>query len=524
MGTPPGNEELLELLSELKSHLPAELLSAVDKKLQHLAYAELKIQALEAALRAERIKKYGPKSDTLPSAQLTLLEEEPGVSAEEVAAEAGREPIEKVTRKHADKKKQHPGRQHFPASLPRVERVIACTAEQCICSACGEEKAVIGYDESEQLDVEPAKYFVNLTRREKRACKHCLASTVEAAPLPEQIIPKSLGSDRIVIDTVLNKYTAHIPLYRQSALLERDCDITITRATMDGWVMRVGELLMPVAGAMRRELLAGTYIQADETPVAVQMHNGKGNNHQAYLWQYGTPGGSVVFDFRMGRSREGPLLFLDKYEGILQTDGYAAYERVGGPKLIHACCWSHARRLFVDAVKLNPKDPAAMDLVKRIDELFAIDARAREQQLPHHARHELRQLEAAPLLDQFRSALKAALNQCLPASATGKAIHYTLALWNKLIRFLDFPELELSTNLTENSMRGIAIGRRNWIHFGHQNAGPKIAAILSVIESCRRLQINPRLYLADILPGLASKSLRSTQTLTPSAWNTARPA
>jgi transposase len=521
VSAPPANEELL---SELKSHLPAELLSAVDKKLQHLAYAELKIQALEAALRAERIKKYGPKSDTLPSAQLNLLEAEPGVSAEEIAAEAGREPIDKVERKASDKKKQHPGRQQLPASLPRIERVIACTVEQCICSACGADTAVIGYDESEQLDEEPAKYFVNLTRREKRACKHCVASTVEAAPLPEQIIPKSLVSDRIVIDTVLNKYTAHIPLYRQSALLERDCDITITRATMDGWVMRVGELLMPVAGAMRRELLVGTYIQADETPVAVQMHNGKGNNHQAYLWQYGTPGGSVVFDFRMGRSREGPKLFLDKYEGILQTDGYAAYERVGGPKLIHACCWSHARRLFVDAVKLNPKDAAAMDLVKRIDELFAIDARAREQKLSHHARHELRQLEAAPLLDRLRSALQAALNQCLPASTTAKAIHYTLALWRKLTRFLQFPQLELSTNLAENSMRGIAIGRRNWIHFGHQNAGSKIAAILSVIESCRRLQINPRLYLADILPGLASKSMRSTQTLTPSAWNTAHPA
>ncbi len=140
------------------------------------------------------------------------------------------------------------------------------------------------------------------------------------------------------------------------------------------------------------------------------------------------------------------------------------------------------------------------------------------------ARGQLRQLEAAPLLDQLRSALKAALNECLPASATGKAIYYTLALWNKLIRFLEFPELELSTNLAENSMRGIAIGRRNWIHFGHQNAGPKIAAILSIIESCRRLQINPRHYLADILPGLANNSMRSTQTLTPSAWNTARPA
>jgi hypothetical protein len=140
----------------------------IEKLRQQLAYAELKIQALEAALRAERIKKYGPKSDTLPSAQLNLLEEGPGVSAEEIEAEAGREPIEKIKRTKADNKKKHPGRQQLPASLPRVERVITCSAEQCICSACGAETAVIGYDESEQLDVEPAKYFVNLTRREKR--------------------------------------------------------------------------------------------------------------------------------------------------------------------------------------------------------------------------------------------------------------------------------------------------------------------------------------------------------------------
>jgi hypothetical protein len=126
------------------------------------------------------------------------------------------------------------------------------------------------------------------------------------------------------------------------------------------------------------------------------------------------------------------------------------------------------------------------------------------------------QTAVAPRLSQ--------INQCLPASTTAKAIHYTLTLWRKFTRFRQFPQLELSTNLAENSVRGIAIGRRNWIHFGHQNAGPKIAAILSVIESCRRLQINPRLYLADILPGLPSKSMRSTQTLTPSAWNTAQPA
>ncbi|MBB5061001.1 hypothetical protein HDF16_005737 [Granulicella aggregans] len=110
---------------------------------------------------------------------------------------------------------------------------------------------------------------------------------------------------------------------------------------------------------MRKELLAGTYIQADETPVAVQKHDGSGTNHQAYLWQYGTPGGAVVFDFRMGRAREGPKAFLDLYQGLLQTDGYAAYDGVGGPGMVHAACWSHARRKFTDALKLNPKDATA---------------------------------------------------------------------------------------------------------------------------------------------------------------------
>jgi len=489
----------------------------IDRLRRQLAFAELKIQALEAELRLERIKKYGPKSDTLPSAQLELLEAEPGVSDVEIEQEVQREPIATIDQELARQRKQHPGRQTLPAELLRVERVVACTPEQCICEHCGEERAVIGYDESEQLDVEPARYFVLKTRREKRACKHCDEDTVVAAPLAEQIIPKSLASDRIVIDTVLNKYVAHLPLYRQSILLERDAGIEVSRATMDGWVMRVGELLIPLVSAMRKELLSGTYLQADETPVAVQKHDGSGTNHQAYLWQYGTPRGSVVFDFRMGRAREGPRLFLDKYQGLLQTDGYAAYDGVGGKQLVHAACWAHSRRKFTDALKLNPKDEAAARLLARINALFVIDARAREQKLGHAQRHVLRQQQSAPLLDVLRADLKTALADYLPSSATAKAAHYTLALWHKLTRFLEHPELELSNNLAENSMRSIALGRKNWIHFGHQNAGPKIAAILSVLESCRRLNINPRDYLAQTLPGLANKSIHSLHTLTPKA-------
>jgi len=131
------------------------------------------------------------------------------------------------------------------------------------------------------------------------------------------------------------------------------------RATLDGWVLRVGELLILMVAAMRRELISGTYIQAGETPVDVQMHEGRGKNHQAYLWQYGRPGGTVIFDFRLGRGRDGPRQFLGQFEGLLQTDGYAAYDQIGGPRMVHAACWSHAERYFSEAVQLSPKDPVA---------------------------------------------------------------------------------------------------------------------------------------------------------------------
>jgi len=475
----------------------------------------LKIQVLEEKLRLQRIKKYGPGSEKLSDAQLEFLEWEPGVSTEEVQAESEREAPPTPARK---KRRPHPGRQQLPAGLPRVERVIACAPEQCACPACGAARKVIGYDQSEQLDVEPARYFVLVTKREKRACERCEQSGVAAALLPARIIDKGLVSDRVVIDTVVSKYSDHLPLYRQSVMLERDTGVEISRATLDGWVMRVGELLKPLARVMGRELVGGSYIQADETPVDVQLHDGRGRNHQAYLWQYGRPGGSVVFDFRLGRGRDGPKRFLGPFEGILQTDGYAAYDRVGGPKMVHAVCWAHARRGFVDAVKLDPRDAAAAAVVARIDELFGIDARAREQGLDFVARAALRREHAGPLLELIRKAVETAQAGALPSSALGKAARYTLALWGKLTRFLEYPELELSNNQAENSMRPVAVGRKNWLHVGSAAAGPKVAAILSVVESCRRMKLPVRDYLSAILPGLADTSIRKLPELTPAAW------
>jgi transposase len=276
--------------------------------------------------------------------------------------------------------------------------------------------------------------------------------------------------------------------------------------------------VLPIAAAMKRDLLAGRYLQADETPVGVQTHDRRGSNHQAYLWQYGSPGKGVVFDFRMGRDGEGPKQWLGDFDGLLQTDGYQGYSKVGGPHMVHACCLAHARRKFVDAVKLNATDADSARIVAGMDELFAIDREAKEKNMNHAQRDTLRQSRVPRVLEQLRIDLLALQKKALPKSTAGQAANYTLSLWSKLTLFFNYPELELSTNLAENSMRPIALGRKNWLHLGSKEAGPKIAAIFSVVESCRRLGVPIRTYLASVLPGLANRSIQSLAEITPGAY------
>jgi transposase len=483
---------------------------------RQLHWAQLKIQLLEEELRQRRIQQLGPRSETLSNLQLTLLtEEEPGVTRDEVEAEARRE---KLTRTPGRERQPHPGRRPLPEDLPRVTHVLTC--KERTCASCGEETAVIGYDESEQLDVEPARYFVRVTKREKRACRRC--STVTAAPLADRIVEKGLASDAVVINTVIAKYCDHLPLYRQAVMIEREAGVEIGRATLDGWVMRVGELLAPIVGSMRRDLLTASYLQADETPVPVQMHDKRGENHQAYLWQYGKPGGETVFDFCMGRGREGPRKFLGEWEGILQTDGYAAYDDIGGPKLVHVGCWAHARRKFVDAVKVNPQDTAAIAMVTRMDALFLIDRDARHRALSAEERQAQRQEYAEEWLKAIREECQRLSREALPKSALGQAAAYTLNMWAKLRRCFDYAEVELSNNLAENSMRPVALGRKNWLHVGSAQAGPKVAAILSVVESCRRLNVPVKDYFYAVLPGLNGRTLSEVANLTPARWSAGR--
>jgi len=341
-------------------------------------------------------------------------------------------------------------------------------------------------------------------------------------PLSPRIVEKGLSSDRVVVETVVGKYADHLPLYRQAVILEREAGLEIGRATLDGWVMRVGELLLPIVSAMRQGLLRESYLQADETIVPVQMHDKRGADHQAYLWQYGKPGGETVFDFCMGRSREGPEKFLGKWEGILQTDGYQAYDGIGGPKLVHVGCWAHARRKFVDAVKVNRDDAAAIQMVIRMDALFLVDRDARKRKMNWEERLASRREHAEIWAEEIRQECFKLAPTVLPKSALGKAVSYTLNMWPKLRRCFDYAEVELSNNLAENSMRPVALGRKNWLHVGSAEAGPKVAAIISIVESCRRLGVPVKEYLQAVLPGLDRRKLSEIPELTPRCWSAAR--
>jgi len=492
---------------------PQVHIATLERELQ---WAHLKIQVLEERLRQRRIQVLGPHSETLSDLQLELLAEvEPSATRDEVEAESRREPL---PQKSPRESKPHPGRKPLPENLPRIEQVIACTDANC--KTCGAETSIIGYDESEVLDHEPARWFVRVTKREKRACRKC--SSIAMPELAPRIVEKGLASDTVVIDTVVAKYCDHLPLYRQQAILEREAGVEISRATLDGWVMRVGELLEPIVRTMRRDLLAEPYLQADETTVPVQMHDKRGSDHQAYLWQYGKPGGETVFEFQLGRGRDGPRKFLGEWEGILQTDGYQAYEGVGGPKMVHVGCWAHARRKFVDAVKVNLQDAAAIHMVTRMDALFLVDRHARQQHLSVEDRLALRRQHAESWAAEIHDECVSLRTTVLPKSALGQAVAYTLNMWPKLRRCFDYAEVELSNNLAENSMRPVALGRKNWLHVGSAQSGPKVAAILSVIESCRRLGVPVKDYLLAVLPGIARRKLSEVIPFTPARWAASR--
>jgi transposase len=513
------------LNTNLLDQLPAELRAEVEQRDRALADANAEIKFLREMIRRLRLKQYGASSEKLSDTQLELLDEEPGVEAAEVEGEAQcKEPeAALIEREKKAARVPHPGREELPAHLPRVEEIIACKEEDCRCRQCGAERKVIGYESCEELDVKPAEYYVRVIKREKRACAACEELGVSTAATPAKIIEKGKASDRMVVDVILKKYADHMPLYRQCAILEREAGITLKRMTLCGWVMAAGGFLEAISRQMRAELLCGSYIQADETPVGVQSEQTRGRNHRGYLWEYSRPGGAVIFDFRMGRGREGPKEFLKEFGGVLQSDGYGAYDRIGGKGISHAGCWTHARRGFIEAIKVGADGKeAAAQIVRMIGELYGVEKQAREQTLSSEQRLALRQDKSVPVLNALKEKLLATRREVLPKGAVGRACDYALGQWPRLLVYAAHGEVEIDNNWCENAIRPVAVGRKNWLHIGSEQAGPRIAAIMSIIETCRRLKIPVREYLLDVLPKLPRWPINRIAELTPSAWAAAR--
>ena len=510
-----------------------QLLEKLEASLLRNARLEQINFLLAEELRLLRIKKYGSGAERLSDGQLALLELEPGVCPAEVAAEGALAPADKALAPSnpptttTTPARRKPVRAPLPEHLPRQERIVHVPARDCLCSQCGAAKKLIGYQTSERLAVKPIELYVEVTKREKRACARCEELGVSIAPVPATIIEKGLLADSLVVETIIKKYCDHAPLYRQAAGIGRDAGVEISQATLSSSVLKAGELLEGVVGAMKAELLAGEYIQADETTVPVQSDRTKGKNHQAYLWEYSLPGSLVVYDFQMGRSREGPANFLAQFGGRLQSDGYAAYGKIGGPSLLHFGCWAHVRRKFFDAAKLDPKNVRCVAVVAAIGALYEIERQAREGKLTFSEREVLRVRECPSKLASLKALIVETRAGALPKSALGKACAYALQQWERLERYAGPGNgmVEIDNNWAENAMRGVALGRKNWIQIGSESAGPKIAALLSVLETCKRLKVNAREYLLEVLPELAYRATRpgmsgerSVAELTPTAW------
>lgn len=499
--------------------------AAQSQSAEHAAQVrrlELEIAHWKELVRRMRLAKYGRKSEKLTEAQLELLDQEPTVAEAEVEQEAELPQAQKeeVVRQ-VSSRRAHPGRAELPAHLPRVVVTLVCTPEQCHCGQCGRETTVMGYDEREELDVKPAEFFVKVVRQEKRVCRDCPDQGVEtAAGLGPRIREKGKLSDAFIVDVLVRKYEWHQPLYRQAAIFLREAGVEVSRQTLGDAVMWVGRLLEPVREAMREDLLAGGYIQADETPVGVQSERIKGRNFPGYVFEYSRPRGPAVYDFRMGRGREGPREFLRDYGGVLQCDGYVGYDKVGAQGMQRAGCLAHARRYWVKAHELARSDPAPLAVIAIIREIYAVESRAREAGLDAVGRRELRQRESVAPMARLHAKILEIRQRVLAKSAVGEACTYALGQWPRLEMFLSDGRLEADNNYCEQGMRPLALGRRNWLHIGDEQAGPPIAAILSVMETCRRLQIDVRAYLLDVLPKLPEWPITNVAELTPTAWKT----
>jgi transposase len=341
------------------------------------------------------------------------------------------------------------------------------------------------------------------------------------APLPPQPIEQGMVGPGLLAQVIINKFEYHLPLFRQEKMFRQQFGVELSRKTMGCWVEQISELVKPVYRVIREDLLAGNYLQADETPIRYLDPDVKGKSQQGYLWVYSRPGGDVLFEWRISRSREGPEEFLKDFRGKLQTDGYSVYESLAKQRgdLILVGCWAHVRRGFHEALA---ETKLAAWFVSQIGQLYAVEKKLRESKAGPQLRAAMRVWQSQPVLARLHRAMELIRRKTLPQGLLGQAIDYALKRWEALTRFVEDSTLEIDNNLIENSIRPSALGKRNWMFIGHPEAGERSAVIYTLLGSCRRHGINPFDYLKDLFTRLPAAKITQIKEFTPAAWAKAR--
>ena len=476
-----------------------------------VAYYKLQI----AKLRREQ---YGQSSERgrklLDQLELQLEEAVASAAEDEIAAA----PVSSTTAVHPFTRKK-PVRAPFPAHLPR-ERVVIPAPIACPC--CGGRLAKLGETIIETLEVVPRQWKVIQTVREKFACRAC--EKITQPPAPFHVIPRGHVGPRLLAMILYAKYGEHQPLNRQSEAYARE-GVDLDVSTLADHVGAAAAVLNPLTELIRRHVLAAERVHGDDTTVPLLA---KGKTITARLWTYvrddrpfaGPDPPAAAFFYSRNRAGEHPARHLAGYAGILQADAYAGfgelYDGRRQPKPItEAACWSHGRRHFFELADLR-KAPLAVEAVRRIDELFAIERRING--LAADDRLAARQHESRPIVADLEQWMRAERARLSRHAAIAQAIDYMLKRWPTFTRFLDDGRICMTNNAAERSLRGIALGRRAWLFAGSDRGGERAAAIYTLIATAKLNDINPQAWLADVLGRINDHPASRLGELLPWHW------
>jgi transposase len=420
--------------------------------------------------------------------------------------------------------RQKRGRKKLAASLPRIEVVHDLPDGEKVCAVDGTALERIGEEIAEQLDFKPAQVRVIRNIRPKYACP-CCRQGVKIAPVPLQLLPKSLATPALLAQIATSKFVDGLPLYRQEAQFDR-LGVPLGRATMAGWMIQLGGIhVVPIVNLMNECLLDQPLIHCDETRLQV-LRSDKAPTADHWMWirAAGPPGRrTILFDYDASRGGAVPLRLLQGYRGIVLTDGYEPYDKVATAlNAVHAGCWAHARRRFEEARKaqIGSTDSQARVALDFIRELYSIERLLwdREHPLTAEQRQLPRAERSAPIIDKFHAWLEALAPKVLPQSLLGKAVYYTLGQWPKLITFLTHGEVPLDNNRCENAIRPFVIGRKGWLFSDTVKGAVASANLYSLVESAKANGIEPHAYLSRLFAQLPyAKTVDDFEALLP--WN-----